>query len=205
MTLLRKGKKKSFIYQVINVTGAHGVIFYKVTLTFLLRKLQYIHIFFGNYESMASQNWGADMGFLGFSRHGIRRPEMGEEEVIRSACCGGTRRSTYQFLPTGVGGTKRTHPLTNTDTEAKAKNPTFFSFVSADGRWRRGRDQVSFVYSTQFNSHLQRKSHYVCLFWESRCLSPSFHIHVSVRYLIHSQDRSTYFLQRNRQIDHGNI
>ncbi len=51
---------------------------------------------------------------------------MGEEEVIRSACCGGTRRSTYQFLPAGVGGTKRTHPLTNTYTDAKAKNTKFF-------------------------------------------------------------------------------
>ncbi len=64
---------------------------------------------------------------MSFSRLGIRRPEVGEEEVIRSACCGGTRRSTYQFLPAGVGGTKRTHPLTNTDNEAKAENPKFFS------------------------------------------------------------------------------
>jgi hypothetical protein len=41
---------------------------------------------------------------------------------------------------------------------------------------------------------------------ELRGLSPNFHIHVSVSDLhIYSQDRSTYFLQQNRQINRGNI
>ncbi len=48
---------------------------------------------------------------------------------------------------------------------------------------------------------------YVFLFWELRVLSPNFHIHASVSNLIefiYSLDRSTYFLQQNRQIDRGN-
>ena len=46
---------------------------------------------------------------------------------------------------------------------------------------------------------------YVFLFWELRGLSPNFHVHVSVSDLyIYSQDRPTYFLQQNRQIDSGN-
>ncbi len=36
-------------------------------------------------------------------------------------------------------------------------------------------------------------------------LSSNFHIHVSVSDLDFSRDRSTYFLQQNRQIDRGNI
>jgi hypothetical protein len=46
---------------------------------------------------------------------------------------------------------------------------------------------------------------YVFLFWELRGLSPNFQVHVSVSDLyIYSQDRPTYFLQQNRQIDSGN-
>ncbi len=55
---------------------------------------------------------------------------------------------------------------------------------------------------------LQRKSRLfsVLLFWELRGLSPNFHIRVSVNDLyIYSHDRSTYYLQQNRQIDCGNI
>jgi hypothetical protein len=56
--------------------------------------------------------------------------------------------------------------------------------------------------STPFISlALQGKS----LFWELRGLSPNLHINVSVSDLyIYSQDRSIYFLQKNRQIDRGN-
>ncbi len=51
--------------------------------------------------------------------------------------------------------------------------------------------------------HCNENPIYVFLFYELRGLSPNFHIRVSVRDL--SQDRSTYFLQQNRQIDCGNI
>ncbi len=61
LTLLRKVKNKGFIYEVNKVPGVHAVILYKVTLAFLLSKLQY---FIVNYESMTSQTGGGD-GFLG--------------------------------------------------------------------------------------------------------------------------------------------
>jgi hypothetical protein len=54
--------------------------------------------------------------------------------------------------------------------------------------------------------HCNENPIYVFLFWEFRGLSPNFLIHVSLNELyIYSQDRSTYFLQQNRQIDRGNI
>ncbi len=54
--------------------------------------------------------------------------------------------------------------------------------------------------------HCKENSVYVFLFWELFGLSPNFHIHVSVSDLrIYSQDRSTYFLQQNMQIDRENI
>ncbi len=49
---------------------------------------------------------------------------------------------------------------------------------------------------------------YVFLFLELHYFSPNFHIHVSVRRcerFIYSQDRSTYFLYQNRQMDRGAI
>jgi hypothetical protein len=57
-----------------------------------------------------------------------------------------------------------------------------------------------------FLPHCNENPIYVFLFWELRGLSPNFHIHVSVNdlYCI-SQDRSTYFLQQNRQIHCWNI
>jgi hypothetical protein len=54
--------------------------------------------------------------------------------------------------------------------------------------------------------HCHENPIYVFLFWELRGLSPNFHINVSVSDLyIYSQDRSTHFLQSNRQIDRWNI
>jgi hypothetical protein len=54
--------------------------------------------------------------------------------------------------------------------------------------------------------HCNKNPIYVFLFWELRGLSPYFHIHVSVSYVfIYSQDRFTYFLPQNRQINRGNI
>jgi hypothetical protein len=53
-------------------------------------------------------------------------------------------------------------------------------------------------------SHCNENPIYVFLFWDFRGLSPNFHIHVPQR-VIYSQDRSTYFVQQNRQIDLGNI
>ncbi len=52
--------------------------------------------------------------------------------------------------------------------------------------------------------HCNKNPIYVFLFWELRGLSPNFYVHVSVSDL-YSQDRSSYFLQQNRQIDRGNI
>jgi hypothetical protein len=57
-------------------------------------------------------------------------------------------------------------------------------------------------------THCNENPIYEFLSWELRGLSPNFHIHVSVSYstvFIYSQDQSTYFLQKNRQIDCGNI
>jgi hypothetical protein len=52
--------------------------------------------------------------------------------------------------------------------------------------------------------HYNENPIYVFLFWELRGLSPNFHIHVSMSDLYIPQDRSTYFLKQNRQIDRGN-
>jgi hypothetical protein len=53
--------------------------------------------------------------------------------------------------------------------------------------------------------HCNENPIYVFLFWKLRCLSPNFHIHVSVcEQFIYFQVRSTYFLQQKRQIDRGN-
>ncbi len=63
-----------------------------------------------------------------------------------------------------------------------------------------------YLHITQTLPHCNENPIYVFLSWELRGLSPNFHIHVSVSDLyVHSQDRSTYFLQQNRQIDPGNI
>ncbi len=55
--------------------------------------------------------------------------------------------------------------------------------------------------------HCNKNPIYVFLLWEFRSLSPNFHIRLFCErfVLIYSQDRSTYFLQQNRQIDCGNI
>ncbi len=50
--------------------------------------------------------------------------------------------------------------------------------------------------------HCNESPIYVFLFWELRGLSPSSTFNVSVS---DSQDRSTYFMLQNRQIDHGKI
>jgi hypothetical protein len=75
--------------------------------------------------------------------------------------------------------------------------------------------QSSFTFSTLGNSiptiilplamHCNENPIYALLFWELRCLSPNFHIHVSMSDFLYSQDRFTYFLQQNSQIDRGNI
>jgi hypothetical protein len=49
---------------------------------------------------------------------------------------------------------------------------------------------------------LQRKSH-LCIHFLGIAASVNFHIHVSVSDFF-PKDRSTYFLQQNRQIDRGN-
>ncbi len=57
------------------------------------------------------------------------------------------------------------------------------------------------------DGHNTENPAYVFLFWELQGLIPNFHIHVSVSDLYIRSERSTYsyFLQQNRQIDHGNI
>ncbi len=57
-----------------------------------------------------------------------------------------------------------------------------------------------------FSPHCNGNSVYIFISWELRGLSPSFHIHVSVRDLyVYSQDRSTYFLQQKRQTHRENV
>jgi hypothetical protein len=46
---------------------------------------------------------------------------------------------------------------------------------------------------------------YVFLFWELRCLSPNFRIHVSVLHLYIPRICPHIWLQQNRQTDPGNI
>jgi hypothetical protein len=54
--------------------------------------------------------------------------------------------------------------------------------------------------------HCNENPIYVFLFWELHGLSPNFHIHVSLTYLyIPRIGQHTYFLQQNRQIDHGDV
>ncbi len=55
------------------------------------------------------------------------------------------------------------------------------------------------------STHCNENPIYVFLFWELRGPSPNFHIHVFVSDLYNSQDRFTYFLQKNSQLDCGNI
>ncbi len=63
---------------------------------------------------------------------------------------------------------------------------------------------ASYIYQKLLHSNANPI--YLFLFWELRGLSPCFHIHVYVSDLyMYSQNRSTYFLQRNRLIDPGNI
>ncbi len=62
-------------------------------------------------------------------------------------------------------------------------------------------DYCMFFYTV----HCNEKIIYVFLFWELDGLSPNFHIRVSVSDLYIFQDRSPDFLQKNRQIDRGNI
>jgi hypothetical protein len=53
--------------------------------------------------------------------------------------------------------------------------------------------------------HCKENPIYVFLFWELRCLSPNFHIHVSVRDLYIPRISPHISLQQNRQTDLGNI
>jgi hypothetical protein len=65
-------------------------------------------------------------------------------------------------------------------------------------------DRTPWTYTlTGYFLHCHENHVYVVLFWELRGLVPKFHTHVSERFK-YSQDRSTYFLQQNRQIDRGN-
>jgi hypothetical protein len=60
-------------------------------------------------------------------------------------------------------------------------------------------------YWPQVKYALQQIQFIYFLFWELRGLSSQFpHSWVCERFK-YSQDRSTYFLQQNRQIDRGNI
>ncbi len=52
--------------------------------------------------------------------------------------------------------------------------------------------------------HRNENPIYVFLFWESRGLSPNFHIHVSVSDLYIPRFGPHIFLQQNRRIDLGN-
>jgi hypothetical protein len=67
---------------------------------------------------------------------------------------------------------------------------------------RHSQEQIHLVSTV----HCKENPIYVFLFWELHVLSPNFHIHVSVcEQSIYSQDRSTYFLRKNRQIHRRNI
>ncbi len=61
-----------------------------------------------------------------------------------------------------------------------------------------------FLHDLHFTLHVRKIPIYVFLFWELRCLSPSFHIQVSVSDL-YILRRSTYFPWKKRQTDPGNI
>ncbi len=52
--------------------------------------------------------------------------------------------------------------------------------------------------------HCNENPIYAFFFWELRCLSPNFHIHVSVSDLYISRISPLIFLQQNNQIHHGN-
>jgi hypothetical protein len=53
--------------------------------------------------------------------------------------------------------------------------------------------------------HCNENPIYVFLFWKLRCLSPNFHIYVSVSGLYIARMGTHIFLQQNRQTDPGNI